>query len=221
MDRRWDLRCSGVLLDMDGTLVDSTAVVDSILAEFAFEYGLDSEHVAANAHGLQTIDQVRMFLPHLSDAEHLRIEQWIDQLETIRTEGIREVPGAKNFLDRLEQARIPYAVVTSASREVAEARLTAAGLPVPDRMITADHTHDGKPSPAPYLAGAALLGLDASQCVAFEDAEAGLRSAVAAGASTVVVGHHRSDLANSLPRIASFAHISLLSTPAGHTLQYA
>lgn len=206
---------------MDGTLVDSTAVVDSILGEFAQDFELDPEFVLQHAHGLRTLDQIRLFLPDVSAQEHARIEAHMDHLEAVRTDGITEIPGARKFLRSLDALNLPYAIVTSASLEVAVARLTAAGLPVPERIITAESTPYGKPSPIPYQLGAQLLDLEPTQCIAFEDAEAGLLSAVSAGAKTVVVGAHRSDLADSLPRIASFAHSSLMPTPAGYALQNA
>ncbi|MFD2841006.1 HAD-IA family hydrolase [Populibacterium corticicola] len=206
---------AGVLLDMDGTLVDSTAVVNQILGEFAADHGLDLETVLARTHGLQTVDQIRLFLPHASADEVARIEADMDLKEHTRTEGIVEVPGARRFLKRLTDLGVPWAVVTSASREVASIRLKAAGIGVPPIMVSADECSDGKPAATPYLMGVSLLGLSATDCIAFEDAEAGLISALASGATTVVVGNHSSPLADPLPRITSYAELNLSLSPSG------
>jgi len=66
-------------------------------------------------------------------------------------------------------------------------RLTAAGIPIPEKMITADDVRRGKPDPEPYLKGAALLGLPASECVVFEDAPAGIRAAKLAGTRVIAL----------------------------------
>ncbi len=200
---------AGVLLDMDGTLVDSTAVVNQILGEFAADHGLDLKDVLARTHGLQTVDQIRLFLPTASDDEVAQIEASMDVKEQTRTEGIVEVPGARRFLERLSSLDVPWAVVTSASRRVASLRFEAAGIAIPSMMVSADECSDGKPAPTPYLMGASLLGVSAADCIAFEDAEAGLTSALASGAVTVVVGPHSSPLADRLPRIFSYDELKL------------
>jgi sugar-phosphatase len=139
----------------------------------------------------------------------------MDLKEHTRTEGIVEVPGARRFLERLTDLGVPWAVVTSASREVASIRLKAAGIGVPPIMVSADECSDGKPAATPYLMGASLLGLSATDCIAFEDAEAGLISALASGATTVVVGNHSSPLADPLPRITSYDELNLSLSPGG------
>ncbi len=74
-----------------------------------------------------------------------------------RTEGIVEVPDARRFLERLTDLGVPWAVVTSASREVASVRLKAAGIAVPPIMVSADECSDGKPASTPYLMGLPCL----------------------------------------------------------------
>jgi sugar-phosphatase len=76
--------------------------------------------------------------------------------------------------------------VTSGVRDLAYARLAAAGLPIPGAVVTADDVTNGKPAPEPYLRGAALIGIDPSRCVVFEDAPAGLAAGRAAGVPTLV-----------------------------------
>ena len=80
-----------------------------------------------------------------------------------------------------------YTIVTSGTRRLATRRLQVVGLPVPANMVTADEVARGKPHPEPYLAGAAAIGFAARDCLVFEDAPSGIRSALAAGAQVVGV----------------------------------
>jgi sugar-phosphatase len=107
----------------------------------------------------------------------------IEEREVNDVDGLRALPGARESLISLPSDR--YAIVTSGSRRLATARLHAAGLPVPARMITADNITNGKPDPEPYLAGARLLGYKPQDCLVFEDAPAGIRAAKAAGMTVI------------------------------------
>lgn len=192
-----DITAQAVLLDMDGTLVDSTAVVELVWTDFAQTYGLDVREVLGYTHGRQSIDSVRHFLPAGLDA--LAVTRELDARELQMVKGIVEVPGAARLLASLGGARV--AVVTSASRELATRRMLAAGLAPPRVIVAAEDMSEGKPSPAGYLRAADLLGVEARQCVVLEDAEAGLLAAVATGGQVVVVGGHRSPTTAGLPRI--------------------
>jgi sugar-phosphatase len=200
-----DLACAAVVCDMDGTLVDSTAVVEQVWAEFAARFGADLDEVLAYSHGRLTSDSVRHFLPPGHDP--VAVTAQLDAEELVRVEGIVEVPGAGAFLRGLAGA--PVAVVTSASRELARRRMRAAGVPVPEVLVAAEDVEVGKPSPEGYLRAAALLGVDPGQCVVFEDAEAGLRAAVASGARVVVVGEHESATTEDLPRIPDLTGLTV------------
>ena len=83
--------------------------------------------------------------------------------------------------------------------------MVAAGLPVPDVLVPADEVALGKPAPDGYLRAAELLGVAPDACLALEDAEPGVRSALDSGARVVVVG----DLDTELhPRAAPVSPIS-------------
>ena len=174
--------CQAILFDLDGVLVDSTPCVTRIWSEWARKHGLDPGHVVHAAHGQRTIETVRKVAPNL-DAQ--RETDQIEQQEVDDTEGLQVVPGAGELLAALPPAR--YAVVTSGTRRLATRRLQVAGLPVPSAMITADDVTRGKPDPEPYLAGARLLGFAPGQCLVFEDAPSGIRSAKAAGMIAIAV----------------------------------
>ena len=172
--------CQGILFDLDGVLVDSTECVGRIWKAWARERGLDPELVARSAHGRPSIETVRQVAPHLDAESENRI---IEEREVTDVDGLEPVPGAKEFLAKLPPAR--WTIVTSGTRRLATARLRAAGLPVPEKMITADDITRGKPDPEPYLKGARLLGFKPQACVVFEDTPPGIRSGKDAGATVV------------------------------------
>ena len=211
-----ELTCAAVLFDMDGTLVDSTAVVEAVWAEFAERFDVDLAELLEHAHGRLTIDTVREFGPPGSDPVALSAE--LTDQELTQLEGIVEIPGAARLVADLERAGCPVAVVTSAPRELAIRRMAAAGVPQPDVLVSAEDVTEGKPSPQGYLMAAAQLGVPAADCVVFEDAEAGLRAAVACAGRVVVVGGHRSATTESLPRVADLTSVGVLSAAGDRTV---
>lgn len=96
------------------------------------------------------------------------------------------------------------ALVTSAPRDLAAGRMAAAGFAVPAAFVPSEDVEHGKPHPDGYLRGAALLGVDPADCVAFEDAPAGLESAIASGATTVVVGPLEHPVTAGLHRVHGY-----------------
>lgn len=202
------LQASAMLFDMDGTLVDSTAVVESFWRDFAAEHDLGIAELLDFSHGRQTIDTLRNFLPH-GPKDLALLAASLETQELTRTQGITQIPGAGSFIESLGQ--IPFAVVTSAGRALAISRLQAAELPVPEVLISAEDVLAGKPSPEGYLLAASALGVDISDCLAFEDAPAGLQAAVNSGAQTIVVGSHESPLTRRLTRISDYTQIRLIN----------
>jgi sugar-phosphatase len=194
---------AALLFDMDGTLVDSTAVVERTWRSFADRHGLEPATILAVSHGRRTVETVAEFAPPDVDvdAEAARLTGQ----EVADTDGIIEVRGASALLGSLPSGS--WAVVTSAGRELALARMTAAGVPVPDILISAEDVTDGKPSPEGYLLAAARLGVAAEQTVVFEDAEAGVLAARASGARTVVVGACATPATAGLARVEDFREI--------------
>lgn len=94
------------------------------------------------------------------------------------------LPGTLALLESLPAER--WAVVTSATRRLAEARLDEAGIRT-KTLIAADDISRGKPDPEPFLLAAERLGVDPARCVVFEDAPAGLTAGRAAGMVTVAL----------------------------------
>jgi sugar-phosphatase len=95
------------------------------------------------------------------------------------------LPGVKRLLESLPLER--WAIVTSAQRRLLLARLTAAGLPVPERIISGEMVERGKPDPEPYRKGAELLGFLPGECVVVEDAPSGVGAGKAAGCRVMAV----------------------------------
>jgi len=208
-----DVVVSGVLFDMDGTLVDSTTIVEGAWGRFGAQHDLDPTTILAFSHGRQTIDTIRHFLPDLSPEDQQRVALELVNDEVENTDGIVEVPGAAAFVQRLQDAGVPVALVTSAPRDLAVNRMRAADVPVPDAFVSAADVEHGKPYPDGYLRGAELLGVTAADCLAFEDAPAGLEAAVASGATTVAVGPLADEGPAGLARITGYDGITI--TPEG------
>ena len=171
-----------VLSDLDGVLVDSAAVIERTWRGFAARHGLDPDEVVAAGHGRRSIDLIRLVAPHL-DAEAEAAD--VEREEIAQTSGLRPLPGARDLVDAVPAER--FAIVTSGSRALALARLRAAGLPVPDVLVTAEEVDDGKPHPAGYLRAAELLGVDPAHSVVLEDAPAGVEAGRAAGMTVIAV----------------------------------
>ena len=171
-----------ILFDMDGVLMDSTPSVERVWRAWAAQHGFDPERVASLAHGRRSIETIRALAPEL-DAEKENV--LVEQMEIDDKEGVTALPGAAELLTQLPPDR--FAIVTSATRPLAVARLGYAGIPVPRHMITANDVIHGKPSPEPFLKGAALLGCAPEDCLVFEDSPAGIASARSAGMKAIAL----------------------------------
>lgn len=180
------IEASAVLLDMDGTLVDSSAVVERVWGDWAREHDLELDEVFRVVHGRQGHESMAILLPQRSAVENQADNQRVLDRETAETDGVVEIVGAGEFLRALRGGR--HALVTSATSDLARARMSAAGLDVPAVAITAESVTVSKPDPEGFLAGAVALGVDPAFCVAFEDSAAGIESARRAGMRVVGVG---------------------------------
>lgn len=167
-----------LLIDMDGTLVDSTVVVERVWGEWAIRHGLSPEEVIHAAHGVPSRQTMRRFVGDTVDIEAEAEE--LARVEILDTAGVREVPGAVEFITSLPADQ--WALVTSANRELASGRMAAIGLQLPPVSVTADDVTIGKPNPECYRAAARALGVDPTRCLVLEDAPAGLTAGHEAGA---------------------------------------
>lgn len=172
-----------ILFDMDGTLVDSRAVVEKSWQNWARQVGADASEILVNSHGRRTVDTVSEFAPPGTNAE--QEAQRFEREESKTITGIVAIGGARDFIDRLKPEQ--WAVVTSAGRDLAIRRIIAAGLPLPEILISADDIRQGKPHPEGYLCAAQLLGVNPQDCLVFEDAPAGIEAARRAGCDVVAI----------------------------------
>ncbi|MEU0164684.1 HAD family hydrolase [Streptomyces iakyrus] len=178
------IHAQALLFDNDGTLVSSLASVDRCWTRWATEYGITAEEFArVELHGRPAAEIAADLLPAEIVPEAVaRIEDL--EVDDVPGGGAQLLPGTRAFLDSLPGDR--WAVVTSATRRLAEARLDAVGI-LPKTLVAADDITRGKPDPEPYLLAARALGVDPAHCVVFEDAPAGLASGRAAGMTTVAL----------------------------------
>ena len=200
--RRTTLTARAVVFDMDGTLVDSTGLVERIWTDWCGPLGLHPDDVLAFAHGRQTADTVRRFLPELDEEAVARHVDALLSVEGEAPDGVVEIPGAAAFVAALPPALV--ALVTSAPAGIARSRPAVAGVGLPAVVLASEDVPVGKPAPDGYLRAAELLGVDPGDVVVFEDAEAGLQAARASGAQVVVVGDHDGPSAEGLPRIVDY-----------------
>jgi sugar-phosphatase len=176
------LQCKAVLFDMDGTLVDSTQVVELAWRQWATLHEMPIEDVLSFSHGRPTIATLEHFLPgrdHSAELEEL------GHFEETETDGIFAVPGAADVLRSLQNQNHPWAVITSAWRKLAEIRILAAGLPLPKVMVPIDEIQNGKPDPEGFLHAAAQLGVAPAECIVFEDTRPGIDAGLRAGMQVV------------------------------------
>ncbi|MFE7166018.1 HAD family hydrolase [Streptomyces sp. NPDC057616] len=185
------LTARALLLDMDGTLVNSDAVVERVWRRWAERHGLDAGEVMKVVHGRQGYASMALLLPDRPVEHNLADNARMLAEETADTEGVVAIPGAPEFLASLRG--LPHALVTSADEALATARMAAAGLGLPDVRVTAESVGASKPDPEGFLKGAAELGVDPADCIVFEDSAAGILAGRSAGMRVVGVGP-RADL---------------------------
>ncbi|MGA3125814.1 MAG: HAD-IA family hydrolase [Candidatus Korobacteraceae bacterium] len=176
------LLVQGVLFDLDGVLIDSTAGVTRVWRDWGIRNGLDPARTAHAAHGRRAIDTVRLLAPQLDAEAELRD---LERREIADSHDVVVFPGAARLLASLPPRR--WAIVTSGTSDLACHRLRVAGLLLPQFIVTGGDIERGKPHPEPYLRGAALLGLGPAACIAVEDAPNGIHSASDAGMPVLAV----------------------------------
>src|SRR5205823_10428895 len=168
--------------DMDGTLVDSRIACEKLVHSWASRHGLDAELISAAAQGRTNRDIIREFTPHLPVNEE---SARLNEEELLYREGNVAIRGAVEIVSALPPGT--WALVTSASRRVAEMRLECAGLPTPAVLISSDDVRRGKPDPEGYLRAAEQLGAAPDHCLVIEDTPAGLEAARTAGMQVLAI----------------------------------
>lgn len=171
---------------MDGVLISSIGSVNRSWRRWAQHYGLPNADTYQVPHGIRAADIIAMLKPDLDPHEGLRT---IEDIEMVDTADLKVLPGAPALLASLSPER--WAIVTSATGRLARERLRVAGLPLPERMISAEMVERGKPDPEPYRRGAELIHAPTAQCLVVEDAPSGVGAGIAAGCQVLgVLGTH-------------------------------
>ncbi|TIT63361.1 MAG: HAD family hydrolase [Mesorhizobium sp.] len=171
------------LFDMDGTLINSIASAERVWSDWARRHGLDVAAFLPTIHGVRAIETITtLALPGVDPTHEADL---LLKAEAADLDGILQIAGAVAFLNSLPPER--WAIVTSAPRSLALARMKVAGIPVPAVLVAAEDVSRGKPAPDCFQLGARRLGFDARDCLVFEDAPAGIAAAEAAGASVMVI----------------------------------
>lgn len=182
-----------VLWDMDGTLVDTEPYWISTEFELAEKYGgsWSREH-ALNLVGNDLIESGRYIREHMGiDVEPAQIvEELLDGVVAQVERQVPWCPGAVELLAALNEAGIPCGLVTMSYRRFVAPILAALPTDTFTAVVTGDTVSQGKPHPEPYLKGAQLLRQRPEDCLAIEDSNTGVRSAVAAGCTVLVVPNH-------------------------------
>ena len=188
---------SAVIFDMDGVLLDSEPLhyeaVRVLLAEHGVEFPLEDYFRYLGTTLTSTWDDLCERYPISMPFEQFEARYNSDVLDQYLA-GAPLIRGARELVEQLRDAGVPIAVASSSHRIWVDAALSGAGLREYFEQTTAgDEVSMGKPSPEIYLKAAEKLGLDPSECIAIEDAPAGVESARAAGMKVVLV---RSELTN-------------------------
>ena len=171
---------------MDGVLVDSTPAVARVWSRWAVDHGFDPIWTTKKAHGRPSMATIQELLPKATTEIHQEENQWMEREEIADVADVVALPGSLELLSLLPQNQ--FAVVTSATRALAEVRLGAAGLlKFTHNLITSGDITRGKPDPEPYLKGAAYLHCSPADCIVIEDAPSGVRSGKAAGIRVIAV----------------------------------
>ena len=212
------LEVSGLLFDMDGVLMSSLGSVERSWKRFAQMRGVDPALAVKIAHGRRALETIQYLLPNADAYAELRV---IEQLEIDDNEGLVVLPGVLELLRSLPADA--WTIVTSATERLARSRLACAGIVPPERFITSEMVTEGKPHPEPYWRGAQLLGFAPQDCLAIEDAPAGVAAGKAAGCPVLAVltTHAAETLQAADWRVATLADLTLSiqqATPGGRRL---
>jgi mannitol-1-/sugar-/sorbitol-6-phosphatase len=202
----------GILFDMDGVLISSTAADERCWLRWAKYHNMEGTFSLQSTHGRRAIDTLRALRPDLDPViEQRRLEDY----DAEDYSGLIILPGVERFLASLPADR--WTIVTSATVRLLEGRLHHAGLPIPRVLVPAEYVTNGKPHPEPYLSGAKLLGLAPADCLVIEDSPAGVASGKAAGSRVLAVlsSHTEEQLAGADWYVQSLEQVSAAVVPDG------
>lgn len=181
---------SGVVLDLDGLLLDTERlqfeVGPAVLRSLGYDLAPSFFRSLVGIDRTESARSINLELGATIDAAELD-RVWNGAMDDSMRDGIPLRPGVHEFLDALDQHKLPRAIATNSVTERAEWKLEHAGLLKRiDAVVGVDKVARGKPAPDVYVAAARTLGLESSQCIALDDSDLGVRAALAAGIWKVI-----------------------------------
>jgi HAD superfamily hydrolase (TIGR01509 family) len=179
-----------VLLDMDGTLVDTEGFWWDAEVEVFAEMGhyLDEAHREVVVGGPMTRSLGHLISVTGTNATLAELSALINRRFTeLIGRGVPLMPGARRLLTELGAHGVPTALVSASHRHIIDSVLRSLGPENFALSIAGDEVVRTKPHPEPYLVAAARLGADPARCVVIEDTPTGVTAAEAAGCRVVAV----------------------------------
>jgi sugar-phosphatase len=180
------IAAKALLLDLDGTLVDSSTAVESAWRWAADQLGVPYSQIAPYVHGIPAEQALELAIPDIDGPTKSRLTGEILTRQAESNAPVTPMPGALRLLTQLPAGS--WAVVTSGSVRLAESSIKKAGLPEPPILITADDVQTGKPHPEPFMRAMGVLDVSPEQCIVIEDSPHGIAAGVAAGVRVLAVG---------------------------------
>jgi mannitol-1-/sugar-/sorbitol-6-phosphatase len=211
-EKNQTLQVRGLLIDMDGVLISSTGSDERCWLRWARFHDMEGTFPLQATHGRRAVDTLRELRPDLdATVELARLEEFDLQ----DRDGIVVLPGVQKLIASLPLEK--WLIVTSASERLMRSRLQFAGVPLPRNIVPGDRVTHGKPHPEPYKMGAAILGVEPSECLVIEDAPAGIESGKAAGCRVlgVLTSHSAYDLAAADWIVPSLEYVTASPAPNG------
>ena len=181
----------GVMFDMDGLLLDTERLVVDAFRRTALDFDLgDIGDVALQMIGLRR-DSSAIILRHALNGRmeyEVFTAAWAKDVNAVVAGGIPLKSGVVALLKLLRAQEMPCVVATSSRTSLARHNLELSGIiDFFQDVIGGEQVERGKPAPDIYHRAAEMIGLEACQCVAFEDSDPGATAAISSGAHTVQV----------------------------------
>lgn len=179
------------VFDWDGVIVDSSAHHEAswnlLAAEEALRLPPDHFHRGFGMKNERIIPELLGWSSDESEIRRLSLRKEELFRRGVRESGIEPLPGARDWMDRLDRAGIPRIVASSTHRENIEMIVAMCGLNGFADIVSADDVRNGKPAPDIFLLAARRLGAPPARCIVFEDAPAGIEAGRAAGMRVIAV----------------------------------
>ncbi|KAL2146677.1 hypothetical protein VTI28DRAFT_2827 [Corynascus sepedonium] len=177
----------GLLFDMDGTIIDSTAAIVKHWETIGQEIGVEPKVILETSHGRRSIDTLQLLAPEKANWDYVKHMEGL--LPKLYSNDAVEIAGARSLLQDLITRSAPWTIVTSGTLPLVSGWLNVLDLPTPSHLVTAESVAIGKPDPACYRLGRDRLGVaeEGKRVLVLEDSPAGIRAGKAAGCSVLAV----------------------------------